>query len=172
MLRCWDETFFPLPQRSVLKTAGTGESAWLQESAAVRMDGWAAPATPVSLDARGHAHQRTPANCLTVVLVCQMVWSALNRGSVSAERKFLSLSFLQMWATADVMQSFQVSQMFKHCVLCLGSSCVFSALPERRKVHFSQQVPLPPAVLWPPLPGEEEIPLASAPNLKALWGFF
>lgn len=97
-LACVDvsELFFPSLQRSVLKAAGMGESAWLQESAAVRMDGWAAPATPVSLDAHSHAHQRTSANCLTEVLVCQMVWSALNWGSVSAERKFLSLSFLQM----------------------------------------------------------------------------
>lgn len=128
----------------------------------------------------GCTQSRTAGNCLTVVLVCQMVWSALNRGSVSAERKFFSLSFLQMRATADVMRSFQVSQMFKHCVLCLGSSCVFSALPERRKVHFSQQVPLPPAVLRPPLPGEEEVPLASAcrgqrlltPNPEGLVGVF
>lgn len=43
--------------------------------------------------------------------------------------------------------------------LCLGSSGVFTALPERRKVCFSQQVSLPPAVLRPPLPGEEEVQL-------------
>lgn len=40
---------FPV-QRSVLKAAGTGESVWLQESAAVRRDGWVVPATLVSKD--------------------------------------------------------------------------------------------------------------------------
>lgn len=43
------------------------------------------------------------------------------------------------------------------CVWC--SSGVFAALPERRKVCFSQQVSLPPAVFRPPLPGEEEVQL-------------
>lgn len=37
-------------QRSVRKAAGTGASAWLQESAAVRRDGWVAPAILVSED--------------------------------------------------------------------------------------------------------------------------
>lgn len=176
MLRCfW--TSFPSLQRSVLKAAGTGDSAWLQESAAVRMDGSAVPATPVSLDAHSHAHQRTSVNCLTVVLVCQVVWSALNRRFVPS---FWAYRFSRCERPQTWCRFFQVSQMFKRCVLCLGSSCVFSAMPEWRKVHFSQQVPLPPAVLRPPLPGEEEVPLVSpcwgqrlmTPNQKALWGFF
>lgn len=49
MLRMSLYGLFPV-QRSVLKAAGTGESVWLQESAAVRRDGWVVPATPVSKD--------------------------------------------------------------------------------------------------------------------------
>lgn len=49
MLRMSLYGLFPV-QRSVLKAAGTGESVWLQESAAVRRDGWVVPATLVSKD--------------------------------------------------------------------------------------------------------------------------
>lgn len=40
---------FPV-QRSVPKAVGTGESVWLQESAAVQRDGWVVPAILVSED--------------------------------------------------------------------------------------------------------------------------
>ena len=58
MLRMSLYGLFPV-QRSVLKAAGTGESVWLQESAAVRRDGWVVPATPVSKDQGPRMHQCT-----------------------------------------------------------------------------------------------------------------